>query len=382
MDFATGRGRVAVIVKGQTLERLKGGLIDLVGPERDFGVISLNESPVGIIEQLLEWQPSGVIMEFREDLTEQVSGLGLPTVVVMADLLLGGMGCVNVDDHAIGQVAARYLWEKGLRNFGFHGFKSLHAPERQTGFLDTLEAISGKPEHHCASVLEVGPPSRRKARSVDQQLTDWLAALPKPVGIFAAHDPLARNILEACLRLGLEVPAEVAILSASNEPATCELAFPGISSVEISWERVGVEACRLLDRMAAGGDPGEPVVISPSGVRTRQSTDFYRVSDERIQKAVTFMRAHMGDEIDINTVVRGVGMDRRSLERLFRSQLNMSPKAVLTEMRSTRARELLEQSDLRIGEIAERCGFGRSEKLASAFRQRFGKTPRAWRRAV
>jgi LacI family transcriptional regulator len=378
MDFASN-GRVALIVSGQTLERLKNGLVELVRADRDFGVISIRESPARIIEQLLDWHPAGVIMEFREELTEQVAGLGLPTVVVMADLILGGMGCVNVDDRAVGQMAADYLWNKGLRNFGYFGGEVFHAPERRSGFVEALAerrrdvAVLERP-------LEMG--FGQTGRRQRQELDAWLGKIPKPAGVFAAHDPHGRDLLESCRRLALNVPGDVAILSASNDPATCELSYPDLSSVEIPWRRVGLEAGRLLDRMIAGEVPEDAVIIAPTGVRTRQSTDFYRVSDERIQRAVTYMRAQLGEEIDINSVVRGLGMDRRTLERLFRSQLNKSPKEVLTEMRTTRARELLEQSDLRIGEIAERSGFGRSEKLASAFRQRFGKTPREWRKGI
>jgi LacI family transcriptional regulator len=229
------------------------------------------------------------------------------------------------------------------------------------------------------SILEIKEQGHRPA-VLQKRLMDWLEGLPKPAGVFAAHDPLAREVLEACARLDLRVPEDVALISASNDPSTCELVYPGITSVEIPWEAVGMQAGRLLERMIKGEAPGDPVVIEPTGVRTRQSTDFYRVSDERIQKAVAHMQAHLGAEVDINAVVRAVGVDRRALERLFRSQLNKSPKAVLTDMRTTRARELLEQSTLRIGEVAERCGFGTSEKLAAAFRKRFGKTPRAWRR--
>jgi LacI family transcriptional regulator len=370
MSFATNGGRVAVIVSGQTLERLTGGLAQLVGPGRDFWAIDIREDSARILRQLREWQPAGVIMEFREELTELVSGMGYPTVVVLADMLMEGIGCVNVDDYRIGQLAADYLREKGLRNFGFYGLELLHAPERRTGFLDTLEQVS---------VLEVGE-QRDRHTVAQRRLADWLVALPKPAGIFAAHDPLAREVLEACVRLGLQVPAQVAVLSASNDPFTCELVYPGISSVEIPWDQVGLQAGRLLERLLAGERPGEPVVVAPAGIRTRGSTDFYRVSDERIQKAIEFMRAQLGEEIGIEAVVRAAGMDRRALERLFRAQLNRSPKQILTDMRTDRARELLEQSDLRIGEIAGQCGFGPGEKLAAAFRKRFGKTPREWRR--
>jgi LacI family transcriptional regulator len=207
-----------------------------------------------------------------------------------------------------------------------------------------------------------------------------MAGLSLPVGVFAGHDPLGRDLLESCQRLGLRVPEDVAVLSASNDQYTCELVYPGISSVEIPWQRLGLEAGRLLERLIAGEPAPEPLLIAPSGIRTRQSTDYYRVSDPRIQRAVGFMQAHLAEPVDIPAVARAAGVDRRSLERLFRAQLKRSPKQILTGMRVERARELLEQGDARIGEIAEQCGFTRSEQLAAAFRRRFGKTPRDWRR--
>ena len=376
MSFATNRvrpGRVALVLSAPVLRRLTGGLRQLVGPGRDFGLVDPDRDPARLVEAVLAMQPVGIVMEFREELTEALSSLGFPVVVVLADMLMEGIGCVNVDDYAVGRLAADYLWDKGLRQFGFHGLESAHAPERRTGFIEAVEERGGQ-----VAVLEsTGRVGRRP--SAARELSDWLASLPRPVGIFAAHDPLAREVVDGCARIGLQVPAEVAVLSASNDQHTCELVHPGISSVEIPWEQVGLQAGRLLERMLAGAPAGEPLVIAPAGIHTRGSTDFYRVSDPRIQRAVAFMRDHLGEAIGIDAVVRAAGMDRRALERLFRAQLDRSPKQVLTGMRLDRARELLEQSDLRIGEIAAACGFTASEQLAAAFRSRFGRTPRAWR---
>ena len=378
MRFATkdrALGRVALILTGQTLQRLTGGLRQVVGPGRDFVAMDIGQEPARIIEQILAMQPAGIIMEFREELTVMVSSLGRPVVVVMADMLVEGMGCVNVDDTAIGRMAADYLWEKGLRSFGFYGFESLHAPGRRTGFLERLgERRSAMASHEIRSGQGLQTDAQHR------QLDAWLGRLARPVGIFAAHDPLAREVLESCHRLGLDVPGEVAILSASNDQFTCELAWPGISSVEIPWERIGLEAARLLQRMLDGEAPGEPCIVGPTGIHARGSTDFYRVSDKRLQQAVDFMRRHLHADIGMGAVADAVGMDRRAMERLFRAQLHRSPKQVLTGMRTEQAREQLEQGDLRIGEIAEACGFGASERLALAFRKRYGKTPREWRR--
>lgn len=375
MEFATiegGSGRIALILTPPTLRRLTPGLRPQVGPGRDFGWIDIGQGAARIVEALREMGPAGIIMEFREELTEQVSSLGFPVVVVLADMLLEGMGCVNVDDEAIGEMAADYLRRKGLRSLAYCGMESEHAPGRKSGFLGALEDGRGGAVHEV--VAGEGGRSRRV------RLERWLGELPRPAGIFAAHDPLAREILEACGRLGLGVPAEVALLSASNDPFTCELVYPGISSVEIPWGRVGLEAGRLIGKMLAGEEPGEPAIIRPVGINTRGSTDFYRVSDRRIQEAVAYMRRNLGSGMGVGPVVRHLGMDRRALERLFRARINRSPGEVLADMRTERARELLEQGSLRIGEIAEVCGFGTSERLAAAFKRRHGLTPRSWRK--
>ncbi|MFO7726068.1 MAG: substrate-binding domain-containing protein, partial [Oceanipulchritudo sp.] len=283
MEFATsgrGRGRIALILTPSTLRRLTPGLRPQVGPGRDFGWVDIGQRPARIVEDLHEMGPAGIIMEFREELTEQVSSLGFPVVVVLAEMLLEGMGSVNVDDEAIGEMAADYLRRKGLRSFAYCGMESQHAPGRKSGFLSALEG--GEPKVHEVVAGEGG-------RSRRARLERWLGALPRPAGVFAAHDPLAREILEACGRLRLAVPSEVALLSAGNDPYTCELVYPGISSVEIPWERVSLEAGRLVGGMLAGEGPGEPAIVRPVGIHTRGSTDFYRVGYEWVEEVVVYM---------------------------------------------------------------------------------------------
>lgn len=379
MSFATGLShprRIALVLSPVNLRRLTGGLRQMVGANLDFGAVESEQPTARVMEQVVAMNPAGIVMEFREELTEALANMGRPTVTVLADMLMESGGCVNVDDFAVGRMAADYLWDKGLREFAFYGFASEHAPGRKIGFAERLEERGS-----AAPVFEIQEgerPARRLSR-----VESWLRDLPRPIGIFAAHDPLAREVVERCARLGLKVPSEVAVLSASNDQFTCELVYPGISSVEIPWQEVGLAAARLLVDMVNGGDPpDEPVLVAPTGIRTRGSTDFYRVADKAIQTALAFLREHLDADIRIDTVARHVTIDRRALERRFRFHLNRSPKQVLTQMRTERARELLEQSASRIGEIALASGFASSERLAAAFRRHYGCTPREWRKRI
>lgn len=378
MAFATNHrpeGRVALLVSKQTLDRITPGLVPFVGPERGYDDIVQGEAAPRILERLRELDPVGVIMEFDPEVTELVASLGRPVVLVMADMLMDGVGSVNVDDYAVGKLAAQDLKEKGFNRFLYFGREIPHAPERQHGFVETLGAGG-----HEVTLLEVADALRERAQA-GGRLEKLLLRPGGPTGVFAGHDPFARVALEAARRLGLKVPAEVGILSASNDPATCELVYPGISSVEIPWEEVGRAAGSMLEGMLSGRQGPFEALIAPKGIRTRQSTDDYRVSDERVQRALGFMEVHFQeDDWSIASLVQALGLDRRALERLFRQHLKRSPKAVLTEMRLRRARELMEQERYRIGEVAERSGFGTSGKLAQAFGKRFGCSPREWRK--
>jgi len=374
---AEGAVRVALVLRGAVARRLAPGLARLVGPRWECVVLAPESGSAELLERLLKMRPAGIIMEFDGELTEQVASLGFPVVVVLADLLLEGMGGVAVDDLAVGRMAADYLWDKGLRRFGFCGLERFQAPERRTGFCDRLR------ERGASVFVYEEPEGRRRPRGRDRidALAAWVGSLPLPAGVFAAHDPLGQELMEACRQRGIRVPLDLAVLSASDEPYACELCYPGLSSVEIPWEQVGLEAGLMVQAMALGERSGAQVWVKPTGIHTRGSTDFFLAADERVQRAVAVMRDNLGDFAGVGELARAVGMDRRALERLFRSQLNRSPKEVLIEMRLGRARELLEQSALRVVEVAAQCGFGDSSALSSAFRKRFGKTPRAWRHA-
>jgi LacI family transcriptional regulator len=379
MSFATKQpspGRVALVLTPKTLRRLASGLERHVGPERDFGFVDISQPHSQAIAQMVEMNPAGIIMEYQEDLVDAVFSLNKPTVLVLADMLVEGAGCVNIDDFALGRQAADYLKSKGLRNFARIGYDNPHAPERSTGFTKTLVGGGFQMDRLELEIGDLAPPRMARTR---HRFEKWLDALPKPAGIFAEQGELGREIVDACRRMEIPVPGDVAVLAVSDEPGTCELNYPAISSIEIPWAEIGLQAGNLMERQLRGEEAEALVLIQPAGIRTRGSSDYYRVSDERIQVAARFMQDHFKEPIDIAAVANSIGVNRRTLERLFRKELNTTPKQVLTEIRVRQARELLDQSTLHIGEIAEACGFTASEYLARAFRRRHGMSPREWR---
>lgn len=70
----------------------------------------------------------------------------------------------------------------------------------------------------------------------------------------------------------------------------------------------------------------------------------------------------------------------RHLSRLFREEMGVPFRARQTELRLTRAREILAESDMKIIHVAYGSGYRNLGLFNAMFKKRFGMTPREWRR--
>jgi len=109
------------------------------------------------------------------------------------------------------------------------------------------------------------------------------------------------------------------------------------------------------------------------------STDSLAVDDRNVAQSLRFIREHACDPIDVDDVVRTVPVCRSVLQRLFRELLGRSVHDEIIRVRLSRARELLQETELPLIEIAERTGFRHQEYMGAVFRQRLGVTPGALR---
>jgi LacI family transcriptional regulator len=212
------------------------------------------------------------------------------------------------------------------------------------------------------------------------QLEKWLEKLPKPIGILAHNDIRGRHLVDACRRMGIAIPDDVAVLGVDNELPHCEMSNPPLSSVVTDAERIGYEAGSLLDQLMNGREPiPKRLLIPPLGIVVRQSTDVTATADQHVARAVRYIREHVGEEIDVRDVLRHVGISRTALDKRFLKALGHTPHEEIRRIRLKRARELLAESDLKLEIIAERCGFRHGEYLGAVFRSEFGQTPGEFR---
>ncbi len=322
---------------------------------------------------LRDWKGDGIIARIETPaIARAVAATGLPTVDVSAARLLHDLPWLETDDRAIAHTAAEHLRERGFRSFGYCGDARFNWSRwRGEAFATHLERHGFK----CAIFSE--PPVHR-SRTTDWEtelnsLAEWIAELPKPVGIFAGYDIRGVQVLEACRRLGVAVPDAVSVLGVDNDELLCDLADPPLSSVIPDVRRTGYEAAGLLDRMMNGEKlRGEGRLFAPQGVATRQSTDVVAVADKQVSAAVRYIREHACTGIGVADVLKAVPMSRRVLETRFRKLLGRSPHEQILNVKLDRVKRLLTETDLPLSAIAERTGFAHVEYLSVAFKRQTG----------
>jgi LacI family transcriptional regulator len=214
-----------------------------------------------------------------------------------------------------------------------------------------------------------------------ERLKSAIGEAEYPLGIFAENDDFAVFVIEACEKLGLRVPEEVALLGCGNHALIVDFSPVALSSIEQNFTDRAYRAAQLLDRLMAGEPaPKEPIVVEPGEVVTRRSTDILAVKDRRVARAVDWIRRNYAEDwLDTPGVAKFCGLSTRTLTRLFNKHLGWS---VADEIRQTRIRQacqLLEKTELTFSEIAEKVGFASLQHFRRNFLQTTKISPREWR---
>ncbi|CAN7686427.1 response regulator [Pseudoduganella sp. LjRoot289] len=81
----------------------------------------------------------------------------------------------------------------------------------------------------------------------------------------------------------------------------------------------------------------------------------------------------------LSEIARSVGTYREKLSQLFREQTGMTVFAFIREERIARGVQLLRETEIDVQDIALLIGFNNAGNFATAFRERMGTTPSAFR---
>lgn len=364
------------------VERLMQGILEYAREHGEWSFARLPEMLSPSIEWLGDWPGDGAFaLITNQGDAERARHLPIPMVNLAGHLESVGVPSVTVDHLATGVQAAEHLLAQRFRRFGYYGIHGKwYSHQRRLGFTETVRRAGGTCE-----ILEVLDLERKPGEWVDQQdeLIRWLKRLVPPVGVMASTDLRAGMVLDACERLGLRVPEDVAVIGVDNDPVACEFSVPPLSSVSRNDREVGYQAACLLERLMRGESPAvECLRIAPDRVIARRSTEVLAIEDPEVGKVVQLMRERLHEPFGVEALLGQTRISRRRLEQRFRDALGQSPAMFLNEQRVEKAKKLLEgDPSVSLTNIAASCGFSEPRRFRLVFQRLTGQSPIAYRSA-
>lgn len=382
------RATPVVVILRQELTYCRGilrGVKEFAESRPEWTIISIPPD-LAAHDILAPLKPAGLIAHLGDErIAQAVLGLGRPFVNVSAALRNPPAPRVGVADRACGRLAAEHFLDRAFRHFAFIGRSDqLFSIAREHGFRQRLRVAGHR--IHAQYEAAVYPTSGNHAVRLlwqDRAVHDWVRALERPCGVFAANDIWGLQLTEVCRQSHVQVPEEVSIVGVHNDDLLCDLARPSLSSIPVPEERIGHAAAALLDRLLRGGrTPRRPLLFDPEPVIPRRSSDMLAIDDVEVALAVGFIRREGHRPLRIGDVVGRVTISRRLLERRFRNALGRSLLDEIRRVHIERARRLLTETDFPMSIVAERAGFTDSRQLSVVFRQCLGVTPTDFRQAT
>lgn len=280
--------------------------------------------------------------------------------------------------HETGRLGAEYFLRKGFKNFAFYGFKNIvWSRERAEGFEEKIKE-AGYSVHYFEHL---------KSRSMDlwyykpSLLSKWLKSLPKPTALMTCDDNQGLHITEAGRHAGIRIPEDVAVLGVDNDENICFLSDPQLSSISSDVEKGGYEAARVMQQMiTAGKTNSDNIIVKPTHIITRASTDIYSTNDELIVKTLKYIHLNIDKNIKVGQVLKEVPLCRRSLEKRFIITTGYPVYKYIYQLRIEKFMKKLLETDMTITEIAHELGFEDTKNISRQFKQMKGLTPLEYRK--
>lgn len=351
------------------------GIFRFARPDFQWRIATNFERDLKFIQS---WKPEGIIAQCTDaETADFLKRLNVPVVNVARERVEITFPSLQIDDFAVGEMAARYFLDRGFQSLACYTLTDRAFMETRLAGFREVAASNGIE----VSVFESKKHSNNQMiEAPSESLQHWLRGLPDKTAILATTDALGVVLVSACRYILRSVPEELAILGVSNNELFCNLEYPPLSSIRIPGEYLGFEAARRLNELLQGSDDGTKIRrLQPIDVASRQSTDIYCIEDDAVAAALTFIKEHFGEPINVGTISKASQVSRSSLERRFRKLLGRSILDELTSQRLKAAKKLLFSSDLSLKEISQQTGFTNSRQFSATFKKHVGEQPNSFR---
>ncbi len=101
--------------------------------------------------------------------------------------------------------------------------------------------------------------------------------------------------------------------------------------------------------------------------------------NQRLKTMLMYIQMNYENPITVSEIAKSADISESECLRCFKKMLGMAPSAYIKEYRIQKAKELLLESQLSIGEIGFQCGYLDTSYFTKVFKESVGVTPKRFR---
>jgi len=326
------------------------------------------------------WKGEGALLLLGENqsMTRLVKTLTCPAVSMTVNRRGLKIPYVDTDNERIGALAAEHFIKRHFQHFAYYALLDWPVDRlRGEGFVRHLKQAS----RDCAWLTWSTCRGRRKNTWENRQ--QWLKReikkLPTPLAFFAVDDLRAIELIEAGQQLGLRIPEDISILGVGNHKLLSNTTAVALSSIAVDEKSIGYQAAHLLHCCMQGKKVPENILVTPTGIVERKSTETLATRHPEVSKAIRFMIMNYPNPIGIQDLVGVTALSQTRLYQAFHAEFGESPARFLTRLRLDRAKQMLDDPGNKLATISQACGFGDPINLFRVFKRFENLSPKQYR---
>jgi LacI family transcriptional regulator len=358
-------------------------VLDFHAEAREWLLIELHRYQAGhspLPERDLDLAGAIVWAEPQDAYVRRLVDQGMP--VVNCGLEWEGMdGIMRVHAHITDLLrqVVRHFQALGLPRTVALGFGLDHRPAT----LRVLEQYRGLAarEGMAAEVRDIGgkdspgaSPERLLGFREERELGDFLAALPKPAGLFCSGDAIGHLVTLVARHRGLAMPQDLAVLCMGGGLMT-RMADPSLTSICAPARQIGRKAAEAMSAwLATGCRPAAEWAVPGALLVPREST-VRSPGGLGMEALRRFIQLHAAKGLGMEDLTRRAGLSAKTLTQHYELAFGIKPLDEIRVQRLAEARRLLNSGELPVAEVAKHCGFSSVAAFHNYFKRHTGRAP-------
>lgn len=120
-------------------------------------------------------------------------------------------------------------------------------------------------------------------------------------------------------------------------------------------------------------------VREPRDTQRMALTSRTGIHHPKLLAMIAYMEAHIEHPMSLEALAKNVGLSLRQVERLFKTNLDVSPGKYYLGLRLARARQYLRRTSMSVLEVGLAAGFNSASHFSQCYKRHYGHTPQSER---